>query len=137
MFYHLPDATESANVSAQASYHTADLDGRGPSGPWTNRRRVEMRTGFGPWSFTVLYAGILASAKEPVTESGALPFGTLGYAKLDGTSKTDLGSDDADRSGLAFSVGFVMPIGPGQVYGNYQSFDGEGSLGGGFRYAFK
>jgi len=138
ILYHMPDVLEGFDVSLQASYHTADLDGSGAI--------VVERDGNGftfvrleNIEFTSLYAGAVISSPEPLSANGLSWYGALGYGQIDSKAKirSRVETLDDDVSGAVFELGLVLPLASGQGYAGYESFDGDGEFGVGFRYFFK
>ena len=132
VFYHLPDAAESVDVSIVASYHTADLD-LDLVGASRNESSSDL---------TELFAGVVFGGKEPISENGLRWFGSLAYGQIKGDIDIDVAGGgesarrtvNADQSGLSFSLGVLLPIELGELYAGYESFDGEGGGALGFRY---
>ena len=132
LYYYLPDQTTvaSADVALKFSYHKADLEQ--DAGGATFKA-----------DYTFINAEVLFSGKEPVTESGALWYASVGVENLDVDYDFELdggvgfAAENIDSSGtrLAAGGGLVLPVSNGMLYGGARLFV-ELTYGVGFRYFF-
>ena len=139
VFYHVPELVETLDVSLQASYHRANLDGSG----FVATSEIDQNGQFSvdeleDLESSVIYAGLFGSSREPLSENGLFWYLTLGFARVDAEfTLRGAGTADDDSTDPVYGGGLVLPLASGQAYAGYEVLDGEAEYGVGFRYFFE